>query len=47
MVAQAIARDPPYYKIKDLNNEILKGTFYGEELQKVVKQTTFIKLNPF
>ena len=44
MVAQAIAGDPPYYKIKDLNDEILKGAFYGEELQKVVKTDNLYKI---
>ena len=43
-VAQAIAGDPPYYKIKDLNNEILKGTFYGEELQNIGKTDNLYKI---
>jgi len=37
VVADAIAGDPPYYKIKDMNEEILKGTFYDSELQKMIK----------
>ena len=37
VVAQAISGDPPYYHIKDLNNETLEGTFYDSELQKINK----------
>ena len=37
VVAQAVSGDPPYYKIRDLNNEILEGTFYDSELQKISK----------
>ena len=32
---QEYSSDPPFYKIKDLNNEILDGTFYAEELQTI------------
>ncbi|XP_006813063.1 uncharacterized protein LOC100370495 [Saccoglossus kowalevskii] len=28
---------PPVYKISDYNGEMLEGTFYEEELQKIVK----------
>lgn len=28
-------RDPPMYKLRDLNGEILNGSFYEQELQKV------------
>jgi len=45
VVAKAIAGFPPYYKIKDLNNEILEGTFYDTELQKLLKKTTYTKSN--
>ncbi len=34
-VTARIPRDPPVYRIKDSNNEILTGTFYEFELQKV------------
>ena len=37
VVAQALSGDPPYYKIRDLNNETLAGTFYDLELQKISK----------
>ena len=46
-VAQVIAGNPPYYKIKDLNNEILKGAFCAEKLQKVVKTDNLYKIDPF
>ena len=34
-VAQRIARDPPVYKLKEHDGELIKGTFY--ELQKVIE----------
>ncbi len=37
-ISKQIPRDPPVYKIKDYDGEELKGTFYGKELQKVIKQ---------
>ena len=36
-VAQRIARDPPVYKLKELDGELIKGTFYETELQKVIE----------
>ena len=36
-IAEAFSGDPPFYKIKDLRGEVLEGTFYQEELQKVYK----------
>ena len=47
IVHQTFFGDPPFYKIKDLNNEILDGTFYAEELQKSIKPIVFIKLKAF
>ena len=37
-VAQRIARDPPVYKLKELDGELIKGTFYETELQKVIEK---------
>ena len=37
-VSQQIPRHPPVYKLKDYNQEELSGTFYNEELQKVIKE---------
>ena len=37
-VTKQIPRDPPVYKLKDYDDEELKGTFYDKELQKVLKQ---------
>ena len=37
-VSQQIARHPPVYKLKDYDQEELSGTFYKEELQKVIKE---------
>ena len=36
-VSKQIPRDPPVYKLKDYDGEELKGTFYENELQKVIK----------
>ena len=37
-VSQQIPRHPPVYKLKDYDQEELSGTFYNEELQKVIKE---------
>ena len=37
-VSQQIPRHPPVYKLKDYDQEELNGTFYNEELQKVIKE---------
>ena len=37
-VSQQIPRHPPVYKLKDYDQEELDGTFYNEELQKVIKE---------
>jgi len=31
-------RTPPVYKLEDMNGEVLKGTFYLPELQRVTKK---------
>ncbi|GBM66108.1 hypothetical protein AVEN_169775-1 [Araneus ventricosus] len=35
-VHQIIPRIPIVYKLQDLNNNVIKGTFYETEMQKVV-----------
>ena len=37
-ISQQIPRQPPVYKLKDYDQEELDGTFYNEELQKVIKK---------
>ena len=37
-ISKKIPRDPPVYKLKDYDDEELKGTFYDKELQKIIKQ---------
>ena len=37
-VVERIARRPPVYRLKDYNGEVLAGTFYEPELQKIVKE---------
>ena len=44
IVHQTFSGDPPSYKIKDLNNEILDGTFYAKELQKIYKSDGIFKI---
>jgi hypothetical protein len=36
-VHEVLQRNPPVYKMKDYLGEILEGTFYEQEIQKVVK----------
>ena len=42
-VHQTYSDDPPFNKIKDLNNDILDDTFYAEELQKIYKTEGIFK----
>ncbi|XP_078682397.1 uncharacterized protein LOC144916874 [Branchiostoma floridae x Branchiostoma belcheri] len=37
-VCARISRSPPVYRVKDYDGEELQGTFYEEELQKVIKK---------
>ncbi|XP_070556486.1 uncharacterized protein [Ptychodera flava] len=39
-VSRRISSRPPLYKLKDFDEEELEGTFYEQELQKVVKKRT-------
>ena len=41
VVDKIIHRTPPVYKVKDLQNEEIQGTFYAQELQKVTKTDYF------
>lgn len=41
VITECIPRNPPVYKIKDLLDEPIKGTFYAEELQKVRPKDEF------
>ena len=38
-ISKTILRRPPVYKIKDYDSEELQGTFYEQELQKIVKRS--------
>ena len=37
VISARIPRHPPVYRLKDYDGEILEGTFYEQELQRVVK----------
>ena len=37
-ISQQVPRQPPVYKLKDYDQEELSGTFYNEELQKLLKK---------
>ena len=41
IVMECVARDPPVYRIKDLLDEPIQGTFYAEELQRVQPKEDF------
>ena len=43
-IAEAFTDDPTYYKIKDLRGTTVEGTFYENELQKVVKNDNIYKI---
>lgn len=43
-VAQVLNTNPPNYKIKDLKGEILEGSFYEEELQKIYKDDDIFRI---
>ena len=36
-VAQRVPRDPPVYRLKEADGELIQGTFYEFELQKVIE----------
>ena len=40
-----IPRNPPVYRIKDLNDENVEGIFYESELQKVIKQDDILRID--
>ena len=37
--------DPPVYKVKDYNGEVLEGIFYAFELQRVIKEDNVYKID--
>jgi transposase InsO family protein len=41
IISERLARNPPVYRIKDLNNEDITGIFYEEELQSVTTPPDF------
>jgi hypothetical protein len=43
-VVKCIETSPPVYLVKDDHGEILEGTFYAEELQKVIKTDDVYKI---
>ena len=46
-VVKCIETRPPVYLVKDDHGEILEGTFYAEEIQKVIKQDDVYKIQTF
>jgi hypothetical protein len=43
-VVKCIDTRPPVYLVKDDHGEIMEGTFYAEEIQKVIKQDDVYKI---
>lgn len=43
-IVRCMETTPPVYVVKDDSGELLEGTFYGEELQKVVKTDDVYKI---
>ena len=44
IITEALHGKPPYYKLKDLDGENIEGTFYSQELQKVIKDNDVYKV---
>ena len=45
VVVQCIGRVPPVYKLRDVAGELLEGTFYSQNLQRVTKpMDTYFKI---
>ena len=44
-IASRRPSDPPVYKIKDYNGEVLGGNFYAFELQRVIKEDNVYKID--
>ena len=43
-IVRCMETSPPVYVVKDDHGEILEGTFYAEELQKVIKTDDVYKI---
>ena len=43
-MARVYKGNPSYYKIKDLGGDILVGTFYENELQKIYKDDDVFRI---
>ena len=43
-ISDRIPRNPPVYKLKDYGGEELEGTFYEQELQRVVKSNDLFQV---
>ena len=43
-MARVYKGNPPYYKIKDLDVDILTGSFYENELQKIYKDDDMFRI---
>jgi transposase InsO family protein len=44
VVSEAVPRDPPVYRVKDLSGEIVEGTFYEAEMQRVTNTSDTYKV---
>ena len=45
IINKILPTNPPSYKINDLNDEIIDGSFYEKELQKIYKYDDVFKIN--
>ena len=45
IIQERIARVPPVYRIKDLNDKLINGVFYEKELQKIIKEDAVYKIS--
>ena len=44
-IASRRPSDPPVYKVKDYNGEVIGGNFYAFELQRVLKEDNVYKID--
>lgn len=41
-IAQRLPRNPPVYRLKEANGDLIQGTFYETELQRVIEKSTHL-----
>ena len=42
IIAQRLPRNPPVYRLKEANSDLIQGTFYETELQRVIEKSSHL-----